>query len=243
MSLAFVGIAWLGWVGIPFGFTRVPDWLLRVGVGIVVASGVGSVALAGSAVRQLAAHAYAALVRRFLGNQVSQQSIASISKREQYEDDVVVDLHAFFGDINETKRAEAIAPKLKGIFRDHWKGVLDEGLAKGNSPCLTAFILAIVYYQMILKDLPNDERAAMRQCILEHRGANDERPAILFKIELTTAVARGVATNELGAEMLVRGLGDIHRAIFGGDEHFMETVRYFFDGSDRIKAAVKSMPS
>lgn len=162
-----------------------------------------------------------------------------LSKRERYEHDVVVGLHAFFGDIDSTKRAEAIAPKLKEIFRDQWQVGLDQALAKGNSPRLAAFVLAVAYYQMTIKDLPNDERAAMQQCILENRGANDERPTMVFKIEFTTAYARGIATNELGAEMLLRGLIDIHRAIFGGDDNFEETVRYFFDGSDRIKAAAK----
>jgi hypothetical protein len=151
MSVVLVGIAWLGLVGIA-RFTRLPDWLFRVGFGVVVASGAASVVLAGSAVWQLTARAFAPMALSF-----RRTRMFGLSKRERYEDEVVVLLHAFFGDIDETKRAEAIVPRLKEVFRDHWKGVLDEGLAKGNSPRLTAFILAVLFYQMALKGLPNEE--------------------------------------------------------------------------------------
>lgn len=168
-----------------------------------------------------------------------------LSKRERYEKDVIVSLHALFGDITGVKREQMIAPKLKDLYRAHWDGVIEEAIALNNAPELTALVLAVIFYQdMIKNQASEDDLATMRRCILENRYDDEKRPAIMFKIEFTTMVANGWTSREIDGDKFALALRDVHRAIFDGDdEHLNDTITYFIEGANRIKARVKGTES
>ena len=102
----------------------------------------------------------------------------------------------------------------------------------------------IFYQDMIKNQATDDDLTAMRRCILGNLYDDEERPAIIFKIELTTLVANGWTNSEIDGDKFVLALRDIHRAIFdGNDDHLNDTVAYFIDGANRIKAQVKGVKS
>lgn len=165
-----------------------------------------------------------------------------LSKRERYEREVVVSLHALFGDIGDKPKEDMIAPHIKEKFQDNWDGVIEEGIELSNSPELTATALAVIFYQdMFNNHLAPEDVELIRQYILENNYDDEVRPIIMFKIELFTVMAGGWADDEFDGDWFVIGLRDIHRAIFGGDdEHLDQTIAYFINGSNRIKGQFKS---
>ncbi len=163
------------------------------------------------------------------------------SKKERYEREVVVSLHALFADIGDLPKEGFVAPKIKQWWEDRWDGMIKEEFESGKSPELTAFILAVIFYQdMINNYLTADDIETIRKFILENNYDDEARPVIMFKIEFTTTVAGGW----VDLDLLVLGLRDIHRAIFDGDdEHLEETITYFIDGGIRIRDQWKSRKS
>ena len=168
--------------------------------------------------------------------------MVGFSKKERYEQEVEESLHALFGDISGMPDEGFVAPKIKQLYADHWDGVIKEMVELGNSPELTAFVLAVIFFQdMINNHLTADDIETIRKVILEKNHDPEARPLIMFKIELTTIVAGSWVDKELDGDKFCLGLRDIHRAIFDGDdEHLEETIAYFIDGGNRIRDQLKS---
>ncbi len=164
------------------------------------------------------------------------------SKKERYEREVEESLHALFGDISGMPDEGFVAPKIKRLYEDHWDGVIKEGVELGNSPELTAFILAVIFYQdMINNHSTADDIETIRKFILEKNYDDEARPPIMFKIEFTTMVAGNWFDEELLGDNFFFGLRDIHRAIFDGDdEHVEETIAYFIDRGIALGDQLKS---
>ena len=164
------------------------------------------------------------------------------SKKERYEREVVASLHALFGDISGMPDEGFIAPKIKQLYEDNWDGVIKEGVELGNSPELTAFALAVILYQdMINNHLTPYDIETIRKVILEKNYDAEERPFIMFKIEFTIMVAGSWVDKELDGDKFCLGLRDIHKAIFDGDDEYVEeTFAYFIDGGNRIRDQLKS---
>ena len=158
-------------------------------------------------------------------------------KKERYERKVEVLFHALFGDISGMPDEDFVAPKIRQLYEDHWDGVIKEGFELGNSAELTAFIVAVIFYQDIINNhLTADEIETIRKFILEKNYDDEARPVIMSTIEWTTIVAGGWSDEELDEDKFSLGLRDIHRAIFDGDdEHLEETITYFIDAGNRIR--------
>ena len=172
------------------------------------------------------------------GSVGNRNNVFGFSKKERYEREVEVSLHALFGDISGMPDKGFVAPKIKQLYEDHWDGVIKEGVELGNSPELTAFILAVIFYQdMINNQSTANDIKTIRKFILENNYDDEARPVIMFKIEFTIMVAVGWVDED----KFVLALRDIHRAIFDGDdEHLEETIAYFIDGGNRIRDRWKS---
>ncbi len=103
------------------------------------------------------------------------------SKKERYEREVVVLLHALFADIGSVPKEDLIAPKLKQLWGDNWDGMIKEEFESGKSPELTAFILAVIFYQdMINNHSTADDIETIRKFILENNYDDEARPVIMF---------------------------------------------------------------
>lgn len=176
------------------------------------------------------------------GSVGNRNNVFGFSNKERYEREVEVSLHAMFLDIDGVPDKDMVAPKIKQMYKDYWDGVIKEGVELGNSPELTAFTLAMIFYQdMINNHAIADDVEKIRNIILEKNYNDEARPVIMFKLEVTTAVASGWFDEELDGDKFVLGLRDIHRAIFDGDdEHLNETIAYFIDGGNRIRDRWKS---
>ena len=145
------------------------------------------------------------------------------SKKERYEWEVEESLHVLFDDISGMPDEGFVAPKIKQLYEDHWDGVIKEGVELGNSPKLTAFVLAVnIYEDMINNHSTADDIETIRKFILEKNYDDEARPVIMFKIEFTSAVASGWFDKELDGDWFCIGLRDIHRAIFDGDDEHVE---------------------
>ena len=164
------------------------------------------------------------------------------SKKERYEWEVEESLHALFGDISGMPDEGFVAPKIKQLYEDHWDGVIKEGVELGNSPELTAFVLAVIFYEdMINNHSTADDIETIRKFIHEKNYDDEARPLIMFKIEFTSRVAGNWFDEELLGDTFFLGLREIHRAIFDGDdEHVEETIAYFIDRGNRIRDQLKS---
>ena len=159
------------------------------------------------------------------------------SKKERYEWEVGESLHALFGDISGMPDEGFVAPKIKQLYEDHWDGVIKEGVELGNSPKLTAFVLAVIFYQdMINNHSTADDIETIRKFILENNYDDEARPVIMVKIEFTTMVAGSWFVEKLEGEIFFHGLREIHGAIFDGDdEHAEETIAYFMTGEPALE--------
>ncbi len=168
--------------------------------------------------------------------------MVGFSKKERYEQEVEESLHALFGDISGMPDEGFVAPKIKQLYEDHWDGVIKEGVELGNSPELTAFVLAVIFYEdMINNHSTADDIETIRKFILEKNYDDEARPLIMFKIEFTSMVAGNWFDEELLGDTFFLGLREIHRAIFDGDdEHVEETIAYFIDRGNRIRDQLKS---
>ncbi len=168
--------------------------------------------------------------------------MVGFSKKERYEQEVEESLHALFGDISGMPDEGFVAPKIKQLYEDHWDGVIKEGVELGNSPKLTAFVLAVIFYEdMINNHSTADDIETIRKFILEKNYDDEARPLIMFKIEFTTMVAGSWFDEKSEGEKFFLGLREIHRAIFDGDdEHVEETIAYFIDRGNRIRDQLKS---
>ncbi len=168
--------------------------------------------------------------------------MVGFSKKERYEREVEESLHALFGDISGMPDEGFVAPKIKQLYEDHWDGVIKEGVELGNSPELTAFVLAVTFYEdMINNHSTADDIETIRKFIHEKNYDDEARPLIMFKIEFTSRVAGNWFDEELLGDTFFLGLREIHRAIFDGDdEHVEETIAYFIDRGNRIRDQLKS---
>jgi hypothetical protein len=150
-----------------------------------------------------------------------------------------------FGDITGVKREQLIAQKLKDSYRKYWDGAMEEGVTLSHAAELTALVLAVIFYQDMIKNhVSEEDLAIMRRCIFDNLHDDELRPAIMFRIELTTLVANGWINSEIDGYDFALALRDIHRAIFNGDdEHLDKTIGYFIEGANRIKAQAKGTDS
>lgn len=128
------------------------------------------------------------------------------------------------------------------MYAEHWSNIVEEGAQLGTPAELTALIIAVLFYQdMIINKASDEDLETKRKCILEKIYDDEIRPVIMFKIELTTLIAGSWADYEIDGDKFTRAIRDIHRAIFDGDdEHLDDTVQYFINGANRIRAQVKS---
>ncbi len=164
------------------------------------------------------------------------------SKKKKYEREVEESLHALFGDISGMPDEGFVAPKIKQLYEDHWDGAIKEGVELGNSAELTAFVLAVIFYEdMINNHSTADDIETIRKFILEKNYDDEARPLIMVKTEFTSMVAGNWFDEELLGDNFFLGLKDIHMAIFDGDdEHVEETIAYFIDRGNCIRDQLKS---
>jgi len=160
-----------------------------------------------------------------------------LSKKERYEKRVIILLHAFFGDITGVEPETMIAPKIKELYREHWDGVIEEGVSLGNSPEQTAIVLTTIFYKdMFINQISAQETQNIRSYILDKVYENENLPNIIYRILITTLVANGMTGREISTDIFALFLRDIHRAIFDGDDERLNcTVEYFVEGSNQIK--------
>jgi len=146
-------------------------------------------------------------------------------------------LHILFGDVDGVGDDQMIAPKLPRLYESHWAGIVDGGIASGIPAETAALVLAVFFYQDTIKNHATTEDVeTMRRCILDKDHDDHHRPAIMFRMELSMAVANGWAGNKIGRDHFVLALRDLHRAIFdGNDDHLDDTVTYLIEGGDRLK--------
>jgi len=145
-------------------------------------------------------------------------------------------LRILFGDVDGVSDDQMIAPKLGQLYESHWAGIVNEGIASGISAETAALVLAVTFYQDTIKNQATTEDVeTIRRCILDKDHDDNHRPAIMFRMELSMAVANGWAGKKIGRDHFALALRDLHRAIFdGNDDHLDDTATYLIEGGDRL---------
>jgi len=164
-----------------------------------------------------------------------------LSRKERYERKVEVALIALLADFVKDTDNISLLKGIKEIYSEHWDGVIEEGIELKNSPELTALMICVIFYQDMLRNhCSKNDIEYIRKCIIEDINDSDDEPSIVFKMKMTVLLANGWAGKEITQDQCALAIRDIHRAIFDGDDEYLDdTVTYLIEGVNRIKAQVR----
>ena len=164
------------------------------------------------------------------------------SKKERYETNVTVVLHALLADIGTENNKGKYVPLVKEQYAYDWEDIIQDNLDLKNSPEFTAFIIAVLFYIDSINNIASAEHIdIMREIVLSGEDDyNDEKLDILFRIKMTCIVASRWDGKKMPADSFALGLRDIHRALFGDDERLDDSVNYFLGGGNRIANKIKA---
>ena len=164
-----------------------------------------------------------------------------LSKKERYEGKVEGALIALLADFGNDADNTNLLKKIKKIYSEHWDGIICEGIELKQSPELTALMICVIFYQDMLRNhISEKDICNIRKYIIENINVSEDEPTIIFKMKMTALLANSWAGNEITEDNFVLAIRDIHRAIFDGDDEYLEdTMTYLIEGANQIKAQMR----